>query len=187
MDKEIVIIQASQKLSGRWTIPILLELESNGGRFTPLQRKLDIAPARLSENLKGLMQQGIVHQLSPYERRHPLLPEYTLTEDGKLWKERAQAIHLAESRIAGGILSARAWNIPVLLTLGFEYEHFQEIRGILDQITPRMLSKRLNELNNEGLINKQMSERPRPSFLYKLSNHVRNPINSLTGDLLSLI
>lgn len=187
MNKEALIIQASQKLSGRWTIPILLGLESNGGRFTPLQRKLDIAPARLSENLKQLVHLGILQHLSPYERRHPLLPEYTLTEEGKLWREMAKAIHIAESHIAHGSLSAKAWNIPVLLTLGFEHEHFQEIRRALDQITPRTLSMRLGELNTEGLIRKLVAELPRPSFLYQLSSHVRNPVNRLSADLSSLI
>ncbi|QJD81860.1 winged helix-turn-helix transcriptional regulator [Cohnella herbarum] len=187
MNKEALVIQAAQKLSGRWTIPILLELESNGGRFTPLQRQLDIAPARLSDNLKQLVQLGVIQHLSPYERRHPLLPEYKLTEEGKHWREMAKAIQLAETNIAHGSLSAKAWNIPVLLTLGFEHEHFQEIRRVLDQVTPRMLSMRLDELNAEGLIRKMVSEQPRPSFLYQLSSHARNPVHRLSVDLSSLI
>lgn len=75
-------IQHTQQLSGRWIMPILLHLKSSGGRFTPLQKQLQISPSRLSDNFSRLVSKQIVKRLSPYERRHPLLPEYELTEYG---------------------------------------------------------------------------------------------------------
>ncbi|MFD0586547.1 winged helix-turn-helix transcriptional regulator [Paenibacillus sp. GCM10027627] len=184
---ESLVIGATQQLSGRWTIPILLGLEASGGRFTPLQNQLGIAPTRLSENLKNLVERGIIHHLSPYERRHPLLPEYKLTDQGKLWREMAIAIQHAEAQLEYGALSAKAWSLPVLMTVGYEYGHFGDIRRMLDGVTPRMLSMRLDEFNQDGLIRKLMTEQPRPTFLYSLTGQTQKPIRSLAADLASLL
>jgi len=181
------VLGLSQELSGRWTIPILLELEGSGGRFTPLQKQLDIAPARLSDNLKQLSDAGLLMHLTPHERRHPLLPEYKLTDKGKLYREAAQAIRSSEAAIGRGPLSAKAWNMPVLVALNFHYERFQEIRRALPAVTPRMLSARLDELHGDELILKRFSDRPRPSFLYELSLPAIRPIGTLTADLESLL
>lgn len=187
MNKENLVLQLSQELSGRWTIPILLSLESSGGRFTPLQNQLEIAPARLSDNLKQMIGFGLIRHLSPYERRHPLLPEYKLTDKGKFYREAAKAIRNAEAEIGHGFLSAKAWNIPVLMALHFQYARFQDIRRALQQVTPRMLSTRLDELHVENLIFKHITDQPRPSFLYELSNRTEKPVDRLTTDLYSLV
>lgn len=186
MSKEQFVLQLAQQLSGRWTIPILLSLESSGGRFTPLQRQLDIAPARLSDNLKQLSDAELIHHLTPLERRHPLLPEYKLTEKGKLYREAAQAIRSSEAQIGHGALSAKAWNMPVLVALNYQHGRFQEIRRVLQPVTPRILSARLDELHVEELIVKQIADQPRPSFLYELSSLSERPIERLTTDLSSL-
>jgi len=165
----------------------LLALESSGGRFTPLQRQLDIAPARLSDNLRQLGDADLLHHLTPLERRHPLLPEYKLTEKGKLYREAALAIRSSESKLGHGALSAKAWNMPVLVALHYEHGRFQDIRRILQPVTPRILSTRLDELHNEELIVKQISDQPRPSFVYELSGHSEKPIGTMANDLASLI
>lgn len=187
MNKNETVIHISQQLSGRWTIPILLALESSGGRFTPLQKQLEIAPARLSDNLKQLSEAGLIHHLSPYERRHPLLPEYRLTEEGQLYREAAKAVRGSEAQIGHGLLSERAWNIPVLVALNFQYERFQEIRRALQPVTPRMLSARLDELAGEELILKHFTEQPRPSFAYELSPRTAKPVNQMASDIISLL
>ncbi|TNJ62608.1 hypothetical protein FE784_29785 [Paenibacillus hemerocallicola] len=187
MNKKRTVLEISQQLSGRWTIPILLELESSGGRFTPLQKQLEITPARLSDNLKQLSEVDLVRHLTPYERRHPLLPEYTLTEKGKLYREAAKAIRSSEAKIGHGALSAKAWNMPVLVALHFHYERFQEIRRVLHSVTPRMLSTRLDELHGEELILKHFSEQSRPSFVYELSAQAVKPIERMTSDIATLV
>ncbi|WP_214630344.1 hypothetical protein [Paenibacillus agaridevorans] len=68
-----------------------------------------ISPARLSENLKRL------------------------TEKGRLFQEAADSVHAAEYELGCCRLSAKAWNMPVLLALHFNYEHFQDIRPGLDE------------------------------------------------------
>lgn len=177
----------SQEVSGRWTVPILLVLEAAGGRFTPLQNQLNIAPARLSDNLKQMAEANLIRHLSPYERRHPLLPEYLLTDLGKQYREVARTIRSAEAEIGNEALSAKAWNIPVLLALHMGYDRFQDIRRALDNATPRIISTRLDELNAEDLIRKQISEQPRPIFLYGLTARTIKPVDRMAVKLMSLV
>ncbi|WP_165861314.1 winged helix-turn-helix transcriptional regulator [Paenibacillus paeoniae] len=177
----------SRELDGQWTLPILLSLDEKGGRFTPLQNKLDIAPSRLSANLKKMVSDGLLIHLTPQERRHPLLPEYVLTEKGQLHRQAARAVQLSEEQIGHGRLSDKTWGMPILLTLSFEHGRFQEIRQSLDGITPRILSMRLQEFHNDRLICKQLLEEPRPSFLYQLEAQVQRPVHQLSIDLASLV
>ena len=177
----------SQELSGQWTVPILLALEACGGRFTPLQHQLHITPARLSDNLKRMADSGLLRHLSPYERRHPALPEYVLTEKGLLFREAASSVQEAEGELGLGRLSAKAWNVPVLLALHFEHERFQDIRLALQQVTPRMLSTRLDELHGIGAVNRHVAEQPRPSFLYHLHSEAKTPVRRLALDLTSIV
>nr|WP_281169551.1 winged helix-turn-helix transcriptional regulator [Paenibacillus harenae] len=187
MSTESRVLQLSQELSGQWTVPILLALEKCRGRFTPMQRHLQISPARLSENLKRMTESGLLQHLSPYERRHPALPEYVLTEEGRLFQAAAETVKAAENELGYGRLSAKAWNMPVLLALHFDHEHFQDIRHALQQVTPRMLSARLGELHDLGAVKKLLSEQPRPSFLYRLHNRVEKPICQLAAKLESIV
>ena len=181
------MLRLSQELSGQWVAPILLGLDECGGRFTPLQHHLEISPARLSDNLKKLTDAGFIRQLSPYERNHPLLPEYLLTDEGNLHREAAKKIRQAESDIGSGRLSAKAWNIPIMLALGLGHERFQEIRRKLPELTPRMLSIRLDELNAGRLVDKFVSEQPRPSFVYRLAPQATAPMHRLSAELTSLL
>jgi DNA-binding HxlR family transcriptional regulator len=185
LSKRDNVLRISQELSGQWIIPVLLALEDCGGRFTPLQRYLETTPARLSDNLKRMIEVDLIQHLSPFERHHPLFPEYVLTEKGRLYREAAKSIQQAEADIGYGRLSSKAWSIPILLALDFQYERFQEIRLVLQQVTPRMLSIRLDELNADGLIDKLISEQPRLSFLYRLAEHIKKPIHHLSLDLSS--
>jgi len=174
-------------LSGQWTIPILLALEKCRGRFTPMQHHLQIAPARLSDNLKRMIEDGLIQHLSPYERRHPALPEYVLTEKGLLFHEAAATIQATEQKLGYGRLSAKAWNMPVLLALHYEHERFQDIRQALHHVTPRMLSARLGELHGLGAVDKLLNEQPRLSFLYRLHRQTQKPIYQLAAHLNSMV
>ncbi|GIQ68120.1 transcriptional regulator [Xylanibacillus composti] len=181
------IIQTTQELSGRWTIPILLTLQQAGGRFTPLGRQLDISPSRLSSNLKKLEEKGIIQHLSPYERRHPLLPEYRLTEKGLLLREAAKAIQSAETELGRGFLAERSWNWPVMLALYYQYNRFQAIRKLLQSATPRILTMRISELCEQEIAEKQPTMEPRPGYDYWLLPNAEPPVGRLEKDLCSLL
>lgn len=187
MNKEQQVLRLSRELTGQWTLPILLAFDDNGSRFTPLQNKLQIAPSRLSANLKKMVEDGLLLHLTPAARRHPLLPEYVLTEKGRLYREAARAIQLSEQRIGHGRLSDKVWGIPILLSIHFDHTRFQDIRQALDGITPRMLSLRLHEFLEDGLVCRLPGEMPRPTFLYQLETFVRPPVQQLSIDLASLV
>lgn len=152
-----------------------------------MQRQLEITPARLSDNLKRMVDNGLLKHLSPHERRHPALPEYLLTEKGLLLREAALALQSAEDGLGYGRLSARAWSVPVLLALHFEHERFQDLRLALQPVTPRMLSARLDELHMIGAVGKQLAEQPRPAFFYHLHQHAKRPVGQLAVDLSSIV
>ncbi len=181
------IIQTTQELSGRWTIPILLTLQQAGGRFTPLGRQLEISPSRLSSNLKKLEEQGIIKHLSPYDRRHPLLPEYQLTEKGLFLREAAQAIQAAESGLDRGFLAEKSWNWPVMLALHYQCHRFQAIRKLLQSATPRILTMRITELCEQEIVQKLLTTEPRPGFNYWLQPDAEPSVQKLEKDLYSLI
>ncbi|WP_256975873.1 winged helix-turn-helix transcriptional regulator [Paenibacillus agaridevorans] len=174
-------------MSGQWTVPLLLEVEPSGGRFTPLQNRLQITPARLSDNLKRMAEHGLLRHLSPLERRHPALPEYVLTEKGLLLRDAAKAVQSAEGMLGYGRLSAKAWNLPLLLALHYEHTRFQDIRFALGQVTPRMLSGRLDELQLIGAVDKSIAELPRPAYIYLLHQDSKPPVRRLAADLSSLL
>lgn len=181
------VIEMAQDLSGRWTIPILLSLKEAGGRFTPLQHRLDISPSRLSDNLKKLESKGIVRHLSPYERRHPLLPEYELTDKGLLLQEAARSVQLTENALHAGPLSAKPWNWPVVLAIHYECRRFQAIRHMLQEATPRILSMRIDALCQTGLVDKLLTAVPRPGYDYLLAASAEQPVKRMESDLLSLL
>lgn len=152
-----------------------------------MQHRLDVSPSRLSENLKKLESKGIVKHLSPYERRHPLLPEYQLSEKGLFLQEASRAIHLAEQELERGFLAEKLWNWPVLLALYHEYTRFGMIRKLLPEATPRILSARIDELHESGLVDRWMEASPRPGFTYALESGSKPVIRKMEADLLTLL
>lgn len=181
------IIDIAQELSGKWTIPILLTLQESMGRFTPLQHRLGISPARLSDNLRNLENRGILARLSAYERRHPLLPEYRLTEKGLFLLEAAKAVRAAEHDLERGYLSEKSWNWPVILAIHHQCSRFQQIRKMLPEATPRIISMRIEELVDIELVDKLLVANPRPAFRYELLSSAEAPVEQLEADLLSIV
>lgn len=186
MDRSVQIVQITKELSGRWTIPILLSLDKSGGRFTPLKNALQISPSRLSSNLKMMTESGLVQHLSPFGRNHPLLPEYQLTEKGRFMKEAALVISSSEHQLGSGFLAAKAWNWPVLIALYYQYHEFNAIRQLLQTATPRILSTRLGELDEEDLVEKTLITDPSPKYTYALSTDTE-PIIRITDSNLSAL
>jgi DNA-binding HxlR family transcriptional regulator len=136
-------------LGGKWLIRIIIAMPLRGSRFTPLQNKLKISPSRLSENLLKLETLGYVKHLSPVERRHPLLPEYVLTDQGLRVKDKVTLLEALDDLI--GI----KWTIPILCVLYQGHYQFNDIKKILG-MTPKMLSTRLRELEETGYIEKKV-------------------------------
>lgn len=186
MERLAHLVYITRELSGRWTIPILLQLEETGGRFTPLKNKLQISPSRLSNNIKIMTESGLIHYIPPHERHHPLLPEYRLTEKGQLMKEAAKVLEEAETKLNRGFLAAKKWNWPILVTISNGQNRFNEIRATLDTATPKIVSTRLSELNEMELVDKKLLIEEKPKHIYTL-NQLTAPILEVTNQNLLTI
>ena len=85
-------ITAQEFLSRKWTIPILRELIDGKKRFSELQKKFEITRSTLSQRLKILESEGLVHR-----EVFPEVPprvEYSLTEIGKSFKPVLDSIEV---------------------------------------------------------------------------------------------
>lgn len=74
-------VTTQQLLPGKWMIPILHELSSGAKRFGKLQKAFGITRTTLSQQLKILEREGLVHR-----KVFPTVPpqvEYSLTEIGQ--------------------------------------------------------------------------------------------------------
>ena len=83
---------AQKFLSRKWTIPILRELIDGNKRFGELQRKFGITRTTLSQRLKILEYEGLVHR-----EVFPEVPprvEYSLTEIGKSFQPVLDSIEI---------------------------------------------------------------------------------------------
>jgi DNA-binding HxlR family transcriptional regulator len=187
MDQAAQMVDITKLLSGKWTIPILLSIDKSGGRFTPLKNALQIAPSRLSENLKMMIEKGFIQHLSPFERNHPLLPEYQLTDKGQFMKEAALVISSAEQQLDRGFLAAKAWNWPVLIILHYNYHEFNSILKFLHTATPRILSTRLTELHEKDLVEKILITDPTLKYTYDLSARADSIIHITNQELSALL
>ena len=74
-------VTTQQLILGKWLIPILNELSSGAKRFGKLQKAFGITRTTLSQQLKILEREGLVHR-----EVFPTVPpqvEYSLTEIGQ--------------------------------------------------------------------------------------------------------
>jgi DNA-binding HxlR family transcriptional regulator len=114
-------------LAGKWKIPLLITLSTEGKRFNELERILDgISPRTLSKELKELelneLVQRIVHDTVP------VTVEYRLTEYGNTFEEvivtlrnwglkhRARFFNQAESEPVAFRCPKAASSVPLELT-----------------------------------------------------------------------
>lgn len=77
-------VTAQQLLSGKWAILILQKLSDGPKRFGELQRQIDITQATLSNQLKHLESEGLIHREVFAEV--PPRVEYSLTPIGEAFR-----------------------------------------------------------------------------------------------------
>ena len=74
-------VTVQELLAGKWSILIFHELSSGAKRFNELRKQIGIAHSTLSQQLKFMEYEGLVHR-----EVYPTVPpqvEYSLTEIGK--------------------------------------------------------------------------------------------------------
>ena len=151
----------------RWAPPALALLDQRGGaRFVELQRKLGVTRESLRRALDGLIELGYVRRNEGYG--HPLRPEYLITEDGRAASELAARV--SASRARDTLL--RKWSVPVLAALD-EPRRFSEIRATLPGVTPRALAISLRDLEEAGLVRRDVRPTRPPSTVYRATSRAR--------------
>ena len=83
-------VTAQQLLAGKWAILILQKLSEGTLRFNELQRQIDITQATLTNQLKALEAEGLIHrEVFP---EVPLRVEYSLTPIGEQFRPVLESI-----------------------------------------------------------------------------------------------
>ena len=77
-------VTAQQLLSDKWAILIMQELSTGAKRFNQLQKSIDITQATLTNQLRTLEAEGLIHR-ELYAEVPPRV-EYSLTEIGEEFK-----------------------------------------------------------------------------------------------------
>ena len=145
----------------RWAAPALVRLAERGGvRFVELQRRLDVGRESLQRALGALIDLGFVRTNPGYG--HPLRPEYLLAPAGR------QAAEIAAALLRAGdpVVLLRKWSVPVLAELG-EERRFSELRSSLPGVTPRALALTLRQLEQSGLVRRDVRPTRPPSTAYR--------------------
>jgi DNA-binding HxlR family transcriptional regulator len=145
----------------RWAPPVLALLDQRGGvRFVELQRKLGVTREPLQRALEALIALGYVRRNEGYG--HPLRPEYLITDDGRA--AASLATRVSSSKVRDTLL--RKWSVPVLAALA-EPRRFSELRVALPSVTPRALALALRDLEDDGLVRREVRPTRPPSTVYR--------------------
>src|SRR3954447_14804658 len=151
----------------RWAPPALALLDQrDGARFVELQRKLDVTRESLRRALDGLIELGYVRRNEGYG--HPLRPEYLITDEGRVASELAARVSAARARDT----LLRKWSVPVLVSL-VEPRRFSEVRAALPGVTPRALALALRDLEDAGLVRRDVRPTRPPSTVYRATSRAR--------------
>ena len=156
----------------RWAVPIVVELHRDGGcKFVTLANRLKVSRDSLTRTLHALMERGWVMRNPGYG--HPMRPEYVLTRDGERlapWCVR----FLEVLRSLGAENTAlRKWPIAVVLALREGHERFTELSAFLPGVTARALALALKALQEEGLVERVVSDTYPPVPRYRLTERGR--------------
>jgi DNA-binding HxlR family transcriptional regulator len=157
----------------RWAAPALALLDARGGvRFVELQRKLGVTRESLRRALDALIELGYVRRNEGYG--HPLRPEYLITEAGR--GASVLAARVSASRARNTLL--RKWSVPVLASLD-EPRRFSEIRASLPGVTSRALALALRDLEDAGLVRRDVRPTRPPSTVYRATPRAQHVLGNV--------
>lgn len=152
----------------RWAVPVIAELHrGNGAKFITLVKRLAVGRDTLSRTLRALDERGWA-QRNPGDG-HPMRPEYILTEAGK--QIGPPCVELMDALTAAGHLSIglKKWSMPVIQAVGREQRRFYELADSLPTCTPRALTQSLKELDEAGLVWRELVDEYPPRTVYRLT------------------
>jgi DNA-binding HxlR family transcriptional regulator len=147
----------------RWAPPALALLaEREGVRFAELQGKLGVGRESLRRAVDGLLALGFACRNPGYG--HPLRPEYLVTAEGRRAGDVCARV-LAAARGEDDLL-LKKWSVPTLAQLD-EPRRFSELRAALPGVTARALALALKELEERGLVEREVLGTRPPSTVYR--------------------
>ncbi|UQD53374.1 HxlR family transcriptional regulator [Bacillus methanolicus] len=183
-------------LEGKWKLIILCHLGLKGTkRFTELKNLIpDITQRMLTNQLRELEKDGLVHR-----EVYPVVPpkvEYSLTELGKslmpiiemleewgknylkvkndknkgIYYEKVQTLSVIEGK----------WKLIILCHLGLKgTKRFMELKKLIPNITQKMLTNQLRELEEDGLVHREVYPVVPPKVEYSLTEQGKSLMNVL--------
>lgn len=183
-------------LEGKWKLIILCHLGLKGTkRFTELKNLIpDITQRMLTNQLRELEKDGLVHR-----EVYPVVPpkvEYSLTELGKslmpiiemleewgknylketnqknkgVYYEKVQTLSVIEGK----------WKLVILCHLGLKgTKRFMELKKLIPNITQKMLTNQLRELEEDGLVHREVYPVVPPKVEYSLTEQGKSLMSVL--------
>ncbi len=118
--------------------------------FTALHRRLDASRDTLADTLTTLAENGLVAR--PVAPRQP----YTLTPAGMLVGGACGGCVDAVRRTGTRQVALKKWPMLVLTALGRGASRYHELQVMLAGITPRALSHALRDLEEAGLVRREV-------------------------------
>jgi DNA-binding HxlR family transcriptional regulator len=173
-------------IEGKWKLVILCHLGLKGTkRFSELKNLIpNITQQMLTNQLRELEKDGLVHR-----EVYPVVPpkvEYSLTEQGKslmpilemleVWgknylkppKEKDKYLYY-EKELTLSIIEGK-WKLIILCHLGLKgTKRFSELKNLIPNITPKMLTNQLRELEEDGLVHREVYPVVPPKVEYSLT------------------
>jgi DNA-binding HxlR family transcriptional regulator len=163
MSTEVSTARLVELFHHRWAPPALALLSQRGGaRFVELQRKLGVTRESLRRALDALIGLGYVRRNEGYG--HPLRPEYLITDAGRAAADLSARVSSSRSRDT----LLRKWSVPVLASLAGP-RRFSEVRVALPGVTPRALALALRDLEDAGLVRREVLPTRPPSTVYRVT------------------
>ncbi len=166
----------------RWGIPIIAALQrsAGGAKFVAIQSSLGCSRDALSRTITALGDLDLVLRNPGYG--HPMRPEYLLTPFGEDAGPACVALQDAIAEHGLEDAAGRKWSLPALWSIGHGAERFTEAQRLLHAITPRALTIALRDLEDAGLIEREVTDERPPGVRYSLTHDGRT-IAALTDDL----
>jgi len=97
----------------------------------------------------------------------------TISEVKKCPKQYVLAINDALNVISG------KWKLPIIASLLYGNHRYKDIKGNIDKITPRMLSKELKELELNGVVKRTVYDDTPVRIEYHLTESGKNILSVL--------
>jgi len=167
----------------RWNIAIVAELHRHSGaKFVTLHHSLAVGRAPLSASLSHLIELNLAMKNPGYG--HPMRPEYLLTPTGEAIGEQCLSLVGLLRKRDETDLAFRKWTLPLVAAIGEDTRRFNEVRGSLQNATPRAVTLGLKSLVAQRWVSRTIIDDYPPTAGYALmakGRSVHERIDTLTG------